>query len=138
MRLLGRTVIAVLMLDVALVLIGVQVRAAVSQAAGLGKINHILVIYQENWSFDGLYGTFPGANRVANAGETLRQVDRNGQPYATLPQTIDTTRHPPAADPRVPASLPVGPFDLARFVGPDQRTGDLVHRFFQDQYQIDA
>src|SRR5207245_2421682 len=35
---------------------------AASPAAGLGKINHLIVIYQENWSFDGLYGNFPGAN----------------------------------------------------------------------------
>ena len=28
---------------------------------GLDKIKHIIVIYQENWSFDGLYGNFPGA-----------------------------------------------------------------------------
>src|SRR5438309_7607157 len=93
MRLRGRTVIAVLVLDVALVLIGIHLRTALSQAAGLGKINHIIVIYQENWSFDGLYGTFPGANGVANAGETLRQVDKNGQPYAALPQPIDTTKN---------------------------------------------
>ncbi|HEX9247823.1 MAG TPA: alkaline phosphatase family protein [bacterium] len=138
MRLRGRTVIAVLVLDAALVLIGIHLRAALSQSAGLGKINHLIVIYQENWSFDGLYGNFPGANGVANAGEASRQVDKNGQPYATLPQPIDTTRNPPGADPRFPAGMPVGPFDLARFVGPDQRTGDLVHRFFQEQYQIDG
>src|SRR6266513_3535420 len=122
MGLRGRTVIAVLVLDVALVLIGIHLRVALSQGAGLGKINHIIFIYQENWSFDGLYGAFPGANGLANAGETLRQVDKNGQPYATLPQPIDTTRKPPAPDPRFPADMPVGPFDLARFVGPDQRT----------------
>src|SRR5205807_1644718 len=94
MRLRGRTVTAVIILDVALALTGMQVRAALSQAAGLGKINHVIVIYQENWSFDGLYGTFPGANGVANAGPTLRQVDKTGQPYATLPQPIDTTNLP--------------------------------------------
>ena|SRR5437870_3677443 len=28
----------------------------------LDRVNHIIVIYQENWSFDALYGKFPGAN----------------------------------------------------------------------------
>src|SRR5580704_11241202 len=39
------------------------------------KINHIVVIYQENWSFDAQYGKFPGANGIANAtGATQSQV----------------------------------------------------------------
>ena len=28
--------------------------------ARLANIEHWIVIYQENWSFDGLYGKFPG------------------------------------------------------------------------------
>ena len=28
---------------------------AVAQPTGLEKIQHVIVIYQENWSFDGLY-----------------------------------------------------------------------------------
>src|SRR5436309_12983747 len=28
---------------------------------GLNKLNHIVVIVQENWSFDSLYSEFPGA-----------------------------------------------------------------------------
>jgi len=31
------------------------------------KIQHIVVIYLENWSFDGLYATFPGANGSRSA-----------------------------------------------------------------------
>ncbi len=26
------------------------------------KIVHVVIIYQENWGFDSLYGKFPGAN----------------------------------------------------------------------------
>jgi phospholipase C len=96
------------------------------------------VIYQENWSFDGLYGAFPGANGLASAGDAVRQVDKQGKPYATLPQPIDTTKRPPAPDPRFPADLPVRPFDASAYVPPDQTTGDLVHRFYQEQYQIDG
>ena len=44
--------------------------------AGLAKIRHIVVIYEENWSFDSLYGHFPGANGIANAkGFVQRVVD---------------------------------------------------------------
>ena len=112
--------------------------ATPGQAAGLNKINHIIVIYQENWSFDGLYGRFPGANGLANAGGKVRQVDKAGRPYASLPQPIDTTKKPPAADPRFPADLPVAPFDVTKYVPPSEKTGDLVHKFYQEQYQIDG
>ncbi len=37
----------------------------------------------KNRSFDNLYGTFPGANGVANlAPEASRQLDRDGKPMA--------------------------------------------------------
>jgi len=29
------------------------------------RIQNIIVIYQENWSFDSLYGLFPGANECS-------------------------------------------------------------------------
>src|SRR5271157_5330129 len=92
-------------------------------------VNHIIVIYQENWSFDGLYGTFPGANGIANAGAAARQVDMQGQPYATLPQPINTSLHAP--DAHFPPNMAVEPFDLMKYmVGPDDKTGDLIHRFY--------
>src|SRR6266513_6451688 len=31
------------------------------------RLRHIIVIYQENWSFDSLYGQFPGANGLQHA-----------------------------------------------------------------------
>ncbi len=110
-----------------------------ARAAGpLDQITHVIVIYQENWSFDSLYGSFPGANGFANAGAAVRQVDKNGAPYATLPQPIDTTKTPPGPDPRFPPDLPVRPFNVAEFVLPTDRTGDLVHRFYHEQLQIDG
>src|SRR5262249_13210949 len=42
----------------------------------LSQIKHIIVIYQENWSFDSLYGQFPGADGYANSFDTLPQYDR--------------------------------------------------------------
>jgi len=116
---------------------GLQFGAA--RAAGpLGRIEHVIVIYQENWSFDAMYGLYPGANGLANAGAAVRQVDKNGVPYTTLPQPIDTSKTPPAPDPRFPADLPVAPFNVAEFVLPNERTGDLVHRFYHEQLQIDG
>jgi phospholipase C len=102
------------------------------------RINHIIVIYMENWSFDGLLGLFPGADGIARAGAALRQVDRNSQPYPTLPQPINNDLNPPVPDNRFPADLPVKPFNLALFVAPDQFTGSPVHRFYQEQYQING
>src|ERR1043165_3404941 len=60
-------------------------------ASSLARVEHLVVIYQENWSFDGLFGKFPGANGIANASAaSIAQTDRAGTPYATLPPSIDT------------------------------------------------
>ena len=64
--------------------------------ASLDDVKHIIVIYSENRSFDNLYGSFPGADGLANAAATMTQLDRNGATYATLPQPIDTMKNPPA------------------------------------------
>ena len=109
-----------------------------AQANGLQKINHIVVIYQENWSFDSLYGRFPGANGLDQAAATTPQVDKDGKPYMTLPQPMNTLFSPPAPDVRFPADLPVAPFDTAKYVTANQLTGDAVHRFYHEQYQIDG
>jgi phospholipase C len=107
--------------------------------ASLTSIDHVIVIYQENWSFDALFGKFPGANGIANASRvSLAQADKDGTPYATLPPSIDTRQPPPRPDPRIPANLPVAPFDLSPYVAPDSRTGNPVHRFYQQQYQING
>lgn len=104
----------------------------------LDRINHVVVIYQENWSFDSLYGTFPGANGLANAGDTSKQTDRDGRPYATLPPSIDNRRRPPVVDRRIPANLPVAPFDLGLYVKPADTAGSPVHRFHHQQHQING
>ncbi|TMK49677.1 MAG: hypothetical protein E6G66_08705, partial [Actinobacteria bacterium] len=84
-------------------------------AVGLDQIQHVVVVYMENWSFDSLYGKFPGANGIANA--TGVQVDRNGVPYAQLPQPPSAAKAEqsagttPPPDARFPAGLPNTPFD---------------------------
>lgn len=102
------------------------------------KIEHLIVIYQENWSFDGLFGKFPGANGLAQAGAAVRQVDKAGKPLDKLPQPLDNSKKPAQPDFRFPADLPVAPYDLTRYIAPGDKTGDLVHRFYQNQYQIDG
>jgi hypothetical protein len=41
-------------------------------ASGINKINHIIVIYLENHSFDNLYGEFPGANGPLQALNVMK------------------------------------------------------------------
>ena len=97
----------------------VAASAETATPTGLNKINHVIVIYQENWSFDSLYGYFPGANGIANAGKTINQVDKTGKLYKTLPQPINTNLKPAASDSRFLANLPVKPFDAGPYVAPD-------------------
>ena len=111
---------------------------AVAQSAGLEKIQHVIVIYQENWSFDGLYGKFPGADGIANAAERIRQMEKDGTPYAKLPQPLDTSKKPPSLDSRFPMDLPVAPYDIALYVPPHQKIGDIVNRALQEKRQING
>src|SRR4051795_13300512 len=109
-----------------------------AQAQAANPINHVVVIYLENHSFDNLYGLFPGANGISKAGAKATQVDKSGAPYATLPQPTNTNVKPVGPDPRFPANLPNKPFNIDQYVPLNQNTGDLVHRFYQEQMQIDG
>jgi phospholipase C len=127
------------------------------------KINHFVVIYMENHSFDNLYGAdslqpstsasapggnaqsaacdgqkgmFPGAEGLANA-TSFAQVDQNGATYVTLPNPLDTSKSPPVPDPSFPGNLKNGPFDLINYQSSSDQTPDLVHRWYQEQLQID-
>jgi acid phosphatase len=98
---------------------------------GLAGINHLVVIYDENHSFDNLYGLFPGANGISRASDTATtQVDlATGQPYTCLPQTDSHL---------IGTCLPNQPFDITKYVPANQKTRDLVHRYYQEQVQIDG
>ncbi len=104
-------------------------------------INHIVVIYEENHSFDNLYGLFPGANGIANAtpAETT-QVDKQGVVYDTLPAPLAAAvgSNPRQPDPRFPAAMRNQPFLLNDYVSPDDKTGDMIHAYYREQYQIDG
>ncbi|MDE2577809.1 MAG: acid phosphatase [Hyphomicrobiales bacterium] len=132
MRRLPVTVLAVQLLT------GAAGAQAPKPAPGLDKIDHIVVIYLENRSFDNLYGKFPGANGLSNAGAAATQVDRSGKPYDKLPPVMNSNLKPAAVDARFPADLPNGPFAAEPYVGLNQTTGDAVHRFYEEQMQIDG
>src|SRR5436190_6774426 len=133
-----------------------------AHATPLSKIDHIVVIYEENHSFDNLYGGWEGVNGRANAvAANTTQVDQNGNAYACLPQLdvnivaltgtcglsntwflIDPIIK--AADTTCPQLSPVpGPFSKANGwlngTGlPGGCTRDIVHRFYQEQYQLNG
>jgi phospholipase C len=101
-------------------------------AFDINKVNHVIVIYMENHSFDNLYGEFPGANGLANAAASQTQIDTvTGQPYPVLPWSDNTHFNPPPA-------FPNKPFNIGAYVPPGAATNDLVHRYYQEQVQIDG
>ena len=143
----------------------------------LGKINHIVVIYQENHSFDNLYGSWPGVNGLANASaaHTL-QIKQNGTVFACLLQNdvnlaspaplattcTDTTGTlPPATSTPINSHFTNAPFGIDAFITPSDTTcpapgafypngvlkgsglrggctRDIVHRYYQEQYQLNG
>ena len=104
--------------------------APVASAGSFSGINHVVVVYLENRSFDNLYGEFEGADGIVGlAPEKYRQVDLTGQPYTVLPQ---------APDSHLPADLPNAPFSIERFIPSSSPTRDLIHRYYQEQAQIDG
>jgi phospholipase C len=112
--------------------------AAKAQAkpAGMDRIEHVIVLFMENRSFDNLFGLFPTADGLLAAGQIPPQRDQDGKPYATLPRPITTSVKPAVADDRFPADLPNRPFLTTAYVPLEQKTGDLVHRWYQEQRQI--
>src|SRR3954463_7708046 len=78
-------------------------------------VDHIIVIYFENRSFDNLFGLFPGADGLENARAAAPQVDLRGQVYPQLPPVIDATLSPPAPDPRFPTGLPNAPWNIGTY-----------------------
>ncbi len=100
----------------------------------LAGINHIIVFYLENHSFDNVFGTFPGADGFKGAGKKTIQTDENGKPYTFLPRVMEG-KNP---DRRFPDTLSNRPFPISRYVHASEKTGDLVHRFYQLQEQMDG
>jgi phospholipase C len=120
---------------------------------GVERIGHIIVIYQENWSFDSLYGLFPGADGLANSFGVIAQADvKASPPYSALIYQTPSplTGSPAVVDPQFPSAngklgwqannslpLPLIPYDFSDYVDVNVLTGDIIHRFYHEQLQID-
>jgi acid phosphatase len=140
-------------------------------AKELAKVNHIVVIYEENHSFDNLYGAWEGVNGLQKASPAnWTQRDQFGTAYGCLLQTDVNLTSPPLST--VCSGTTVKgvtfnshftnqPFRIDDFIKPADTTcpapgvfaangvpkgsglpggctRDLVHRFYQEQYQIDG
>jgi len=141
-----------------------------SRNSKLASIRHIVVIYQENHSFDNLYGGWEGVNGRANADSARTiQVGQAGAPYTCLLQNDFSLTSPPLSADCVDSTTAAtfgshfanSPFQIDTFIptttrtcpapsagtnalppSPDNLPGgctrDLVHRFYQEQYQLDG
>src|SRR6267378_51527 len=103
---------------------------------GLARIEHIVVIYAENRSFDHLYGFFPGADGIASATpEQKAQLDHDGNPLPHLPPVYEGGK----PSPKFPQELPNGPF---RIDAPpvNRRTDEVlpspIHAYYHNREQI--
>jgi acid phosphatase len=121
----------------------------------LTTIKHIIVIYQENWSFDSLYGKFPGANGIAQSSPaSLNQTDRFdnalsgqvGAPFSLVSgSAVLTTPPQPLNAGKIDTRFTAGlntllPYDILNpnnsTLQANDTTGDLVHRYWHEQSQI--
>jgi phospholipase C len=139
-------------------------------AAYLAKIRHVVVIYEENHSFDNLYGGWERVNgRTKATPAHTTQVNQNGTPYTCLLQLDVNLTSPPlpstctdsttgttfnsnfpnapfVIDNYIPATATTCPPPAEAFSHPNGVlngqglpggcTRDLVHEFYQEQYQL--
>src|SRR5881296_1339289 len=104
---------------------------AVAQASTdtkFGAINHIVVIYEENHSFDNLYGGWEGVNgRSSATAATWLQVSQGGVTFNCLKQLDVNLTSPPlpvtcsdttTAD-TFSSNFANAPFSIDAFIGPN-------------------
>jgi acid phosphatase len=146
--------------------------SAVSQPDSRGhsghRIDHIVVIYEENHSFDNLFGGWERVDGLAGA-RAQRQIAPDGTRLDCLPQVDVNLTSPPlpvrctgtAAGQPVSSAFGNRPFSIDDFIAPEDTTcpapgqfaangipkgqglpggctRDLVHRYYQEQYQING
>jgi acid phosphatase len=135
-------------------------------AKALDKIRHFVVIYQENHSFDNLFGGWERVDGVADADPArTRQVNQAGEPYRCLLQNDVNLASPPLpgtctnTNPPFASHFANAPFLIDDYIAPENTTcpepgtspsngvrngsglpggctRNLVHRFYQGQYQL--
>jgi len=132
-----------------------------------GKIDHLVVIYEENHSFDNLWGLWPGVNGLGKANRAHTAQVGEALPRKRLRCLPQNDLNLKAAMPPSPVctGFPNQPFLIDTFIPPDAKTcpapadtagpangvlkdspgalaggctRDLAHRYYQEQYQIDG
>jgi phospholipase C len=150
---------------------GAASASAYTIPAAIRSAAHVVVIYQENHSFDNLYGGWEGVNglRAADPAQTT-QVSQAGTPYdcllqndvnLTSPSPLPSTCSDSTTGTTFQSAFTNGPFAIDDYIKPTDTTcpapgtfaahgvpkgsglpggctEDLVHRFYQEQYQLDA
>ena len=118
--------------------------------AAVRSIDTVVVIYAENRGFDTLYGLFPGANGIpgvnpSSRGVYLPQVDVDGAVLPVLPPTwggVTAAGQTRVVTQAQSAGLPNKPFQIdgkdGLAVDANVVTRDLVHRFYNNQMQING
>jgi phospholipase C len=98
---------------------------------GINQVNHVVVIYMENHSFDNLYGQFEGADGLSQAtAENTTQLDKQGKAYTILPAIPGNSAFP--------TNLPNNIFNIDQYIPSDQETPDVLHAYYQEQLQING
>ena len=161
-------------------MLAVSLLATVALAGGGGtaaasvpstQMSHLVVIYEENHSFDNLYGGWEGVNGLsaADAAHTT-QVGQSGMPYSCLlqndvnltsPSPLATTCTDSTTSSLFQSAFTNGPFAIDSYIPssattcpapgqfaahgvpngqglPGGCTEDLVHRYYQEQYQLNS
>ena len=165
---------------------------AIARNDALGGYSHLVVIYEENHSFDNLYGLWgkvgdQKVNGVPQADRGTTQVDQSGAaitcllqndanlvPTTTTVTWIDGTKHPGLQSKECSGTTARGaafdshfttssPFSINDYITAEDKTcppptvfaatgvekgdpaglpggctRDIVHRFYQEQYQLDG
>jgi len=131
------------------------VRNGVKKRLALQNIKNVVVIYAENRGFDNLYGLFPGANGVPgvnpkSAGKAEPQKDFDGTTLPSLPptwggltaagQTVTLTQAQTVGWANKPFQIddPAGVNGTGTVISQSVITRDLVHRFYNNQMQING
>ncbi len=95
------------------------------------KIDHIIVIYLENRSFDNLFYGYKGADTSDDPLLTYPlQTDGEGKIYSRIEMGAN------AIQSGFPKQIENAPFLLDRFVSQEGMIPDMVHRFYQHILQI--
>lgn len=101
------------------------------EARSLERVKHIVVVYEENHSFDNLYGGWEATNGLAAADPAhTRQVAQTGAPYSCLLQNDVNLTSPPLAPTCTDTTTPTAfqshftndPFQIDDFIAPTDTT----------------